>query len=100
MSVQSQIPSWLQWAWAIAGLVVAVGGLMWTLLILWPYIRLTRAVMTESLRLSRATAEALARLERDGQLEKTCEAIREIPGRLDRLHGGEAAPEVEVPRMK
>lgn len=119
MSAQHALPMWLQWAWGLAGCLAFVGALVWVFAIFWPYIKWTRKVMKKSLDLGNETATLLrdfqheaAPVLKDGRevvqevkrliekhgLEKTLEAIREIPEKLDRLaRKPDAAGEVEVP---
>lgn len=63
MNVQSAIPAWLQWAWALAGLGIAGGGLVWILGIFWPYLRWSKRMMLQSYELGHRTAEAIGRIQ-------------------------------------
>jgi hypothetical protein len=65
MNIQSQIPTWLQWAWALAGLVIAAGGFVWILGIFWPYLRWSKRVMRQSLELGQQTAGILQQVQRE-----------------------------------
>lgn len=65
MNVQSQIPAWLQWAWALAGLLIAAGGVFWILGIFWPYLRWSRKVMQQSLELGSQTAETIQKVHKE-----------------------------------
>lgn len=78
--IQSLIPSWLQWAWAIAGLGVAAGGLVWILFIFWPYLRWSRRMMIRSFELASDTSKVLERikLEVSPLIEDAASAIYEV----------------------
>ena len=63
MNVQSAIPVWLQWAWALAGLIIAAGGFVWILGIFWPYLRWSKKMMVMSYELGDKTANHLDKLQ-------------------------------------
>ena len=59
----TSLPPWLQIAWAVTAILIALGAVGWALLALWPYMRVTRAAMMESLELGRASSGVLKGLE-------------------------------------
>lgn len=65
MNIQNQIPVWLQWAWALAGLIIAAGGFIWILGIFWPYLRWSKRMMIRSYELGEKTAAHLDQLQKD-----------------------------------
>ena len=105
----SAIPAWLQIAWAVAGLCVAVGGAVWILFIFLPYLTWTRRIMRESLELGRSTAKTLETLKQgiapvvedlkglvadarratgklgDHDIEHTLRSIQALPRKLDEV---------------
>jgi len=105
--MNNAIPAWLQIAWAIGGVTVAVGGILWIGLIFYPYLKLTRSVMLESLELGKKTADVLGELQKElapmvtdakelvreakelwkerGRAERAIDAIASIPGKIDEL---------------
>jgi hypothetical protein len=107
MNPTQSLPTWLQYAWAFGGVTVAVGGVFWVACIFYPYLKLTRRVMLESLELGKKTATLLDQIQTDlspiitkmwalvrdaGELmqhrdrvEKIIAAIEELPKKLDEL---------------
>jgi hypothetical protein len=94
------LPAWLQLAWAIAGLTIATGGIVWTLAILWPYMRVTREAILESLKIARESRGDFAELVREARelvkaakesgisrerVEKLVSGLEKIPEKLDQL---------------
>lgn len=63
MNVQSAVPSWLQIAWACAGIGTLFGGFAWIVFIFWPYLRWSKRMMVDSYLLGQKTAERLAELQ-------------------------------------
>jgi uncharacterized protein YoxC len=75
-AVTTALPAWLQIVWAVTAILIAFGAIAWALLILWPYLRETRLVMRESLKLGRATTSTLTTLE--GDIRPVVKDLKEI----------------------
>lgn len=79
------LPAWLQIVWAVTAILIAFGAIAWALLILWPYLRETRLVMRESLKLGRATTATLTTLE--GDIRPVVKDLKEIVSDIRTLIG-------------
>jgi uncharacterized protein YoxC len=83
--VTTALPAWLQIVWAITAILISFGAIAWALFVLWPYIHETRAVMRESLKLGRATANTLTTLESD--IRPVVKDLKEIVSDIRTLIG-------------
>ena len=88
MSAQGGLPMWLQWAWGLAGVFAFFGAIGYVLLIFWPYLRWTRAMMLRSFELGKETAEILEKIEQRvgplvGELESLAKRGKRIMDELE-----------------
>lgn len=83
VEVHSKIPDWLQISWALAGIGVALGGLVWIVFIFWPYLRWSKKVMQKSLEIGEKTSEILRDVQEElsgvlSDVSEVTKSIREI----------------------
>ncbi len=76
------MPLWLHVTWAVCGIVAVVGGIAWTILVAWPFMRDTRRAAVEGLAISKGTVEILKNLEAEarqslGAVERAAKKIEE-----------------------
>jgi len=89
MNHASSIPLALQWTWAAVGILAFVGGVLFTILVTWPFIRESRAAIKESRDLNRKLVSIAVAVEKElenkGGARDLAAALRSIPGHLQDL---------------
>ncbi len=65
MGDASVLPVWLNLIWMSLSAITLIGALIWTLLIFWPYLKVTKAMQIESLNLGKESNDALQKMQEE-----------------------------------
>ena len=63
MGDASVLPVWLNLIWMSLSALTLIGALIWTLFIFWPYLKVTKAMQIESLKLGKESNDALQKMQ-------------------------------------
>ena len=83
MGDASVLPVWLNLIWMSLSALTLVGALIWTLFIFWPYLKVTKKMQIESLKLGKESNDALQKMQGEfipvlRDLEESIVNIREV----------------------
>lgn len=64
MSALHDLPRWFQFAWGGCSIAMMIAAYVWAIFVLWPYIRLTRRLMLQSLEIGKETVGLMKELRK------------------------------------